>query len=129
MDSSMNRRGQTLILFVFFLPIFLAIIATVIDVGLLTHEKIRLSGILNYAMEAYYEKPLEKMEIELKELLNKNKISTTDLKVQKQDNLLEVQNEYQIESIFGRIIGISNYKIIIHKQAFKKDDKIIIKNE
>lgn len=50
MDSSMNRRGQTLILFVFFLPIFLAIIATVIDVGLLTHEKIRLSGILNYAM-------------------------------------------------------------------------------
>lgn len=126
----MNRRGQTLILFVFLIPILLLLFAFLVDLGFLNHEKIKLSGITDSLIKEYYNKEMdEKIEKEIKDIYTKNKIPIENLKIKKEEGTLEIQNEYQIESIFGKIIGLKNYKISIHKKGKQKEGQFIIEKE
>ena len=123
----MNRKGQTLILFIFLIPILLLLMAIIVDIGFLTHAKIKLSGVTEYAIQNYVQK--EEAESKIKELFIKNNIPIENLKIIQTDQILEIKNEYQINSIFGKIIGIQNYRITIHKKGNNKTEKLIIENE
>ena len=49
----MNKRGQTLIIFVMLIPIILTMAALVIDVGLLYYKKNEYTGIVEESIKEY----------------------------------------------------------------------------
>lgn len=108
----MNKNGQTLILFVLLLPMLILLLAFVIDTGIVLQEKTRVNSLVKTILKTTYEEYLEEnYQEKVLELLNKNNIPVKkiDLKITVEE--IKIQIEYQKESIFGKIIGISNYKI------------------
>lgn len=109
---TMNKNGQTLILFVLLLPMLILLLAFVIDTGIVLQEKTRVNSLVKTILKTTYEEYLEEnYQEKVLELLNKNNIPVEkiDLKITVEE--IKIQIEYQKESIFGKIIGISNYKI------------------
>ena len=106
----MNNRGQTLIFFVLVIPLLLTILAFVVDTGLILKEYTRFTSTtrtilktITYETENYQEK--------VKQLYEKNKIPTKNLKIEIKAKEIQISNEFEIKSIFGNIIGIKSYKI------------------
>lgn len=108
----MNKNGQTLILFVLLLPMLIVLLAFVVDTGIVLQEKTRVNSLVKTILKTTHEEYLEEnYQEKVLELLNKNNIPVEkiDLKITVEE--IKIQIEYQKESIFGKIIGISNYKI------------------
>lgn len=123
----MNRNGQTLILFVLLIPLLLIFAALIIDIGLLAGEKSKANNTVNIMLKEYYEKKEEgNIEEKIKEGFEKNGLPTANLIIKKGNNYLEMQIDYEIESIFGKIIGIKNYPISIRKKIVEENDKKVI---
>lgn len=123
----MNRKGQTLILFVLMIPVLLILAALVIDIGLMTNEKIKSSNVTAMILKEEYENRNQRdIEKRIKSSYEKNKIETENLDIKASNDYLWIQNEYNIDSIFGKLIGIKNYRIKINKKIQKEKDKWII---
>lgn len=108
----MNKNGQTLILFVIFIPIFLLLLAFVVDTGIILKEHTKLNSTTKTILKTTI-KDLETDEYEekVRALLEKNKIPIFNLEIKKEEDFVEIKNEYKIESIFGKTIGIKEYRI------------------
>lgn len=118
----MNRKGQTLIIFVILLPIIFAFGAFIIDIGIITHEELKLSKITNLALEnCSLKETKEENVLKIKEILEKNKIDIENLEVTQTDSVIRIQNAYQIKSTFGALIGIKEYSIKIDKKIKEKE--------
>lgn len=121
----MNRKGQTLIIFVMMLPIFLLLAALVIDVGVATNAKLKLSNTTTTVLKTFYEKRFDPdIEEEMKEMFSKNDIPIEHLMITIDSESLEIQNEYAVDSIFGKIVGINEYPLSIQKKMTMVDGKI-----
>lgn len=98
----MNKKGQSLVMFVIFLPIMIMGLALVVDVGIMYNAKIKGERLLEEAKEKklnivkYFE--LNNIEIDK----NSSKIDETCVII-----------KYRVESVFGKILNIDNYKIEI----------------
>lgn len=93
-----NKKGQTLIMFIILLPIFIGIIAFVVDYGIIVYEKNKLNNLILLSKSRD-----KKIEI----LLNDNNIK--NFKIKKYDNCYDVT--YHKDSLFGSILGIKEYII------------------
>lgn len=119
----MNKRGQTLILFVLLVPIILTCLAIVVDVGILTYQYQRTRGILDQGITL----ALEKNDLEeVKKNLLLNDIPVNSLKVSYENFKLEVFLDYKIDSLFGKLINLVEYEIRLQREGFLKDGKVII---
>lgn len=126
----MNSKGQTLILFVILIPILLFFAALVIDVGMLMNESIKLSGTTQMILKDLYGKRLDTdISDEVKLLYEKNQIPTDSLKIDGAKDYFVIQNEYSLDSIFGKLIGIQEYPVAVSKKAFYSHEKLVIKKE
>ncbi len=126
----MNKKGQTLIAFVILLPVLLLLLAFVVDTGLLLQENTKLTNTTKTILKTMYDKKGEvHFEKDIKNLYQKNNIPTENIKLTVHAQEVIVENQYSIESIFGKIIGIKNYPLKIKMRAFKNTDKIIISKE
>ncbi|MCI8575378.1 MAG: hypothetical protein HFI09_02805 [Bacilli bacterium] len=126
----MNRNGQTLILFVIMIPIFLGIAALVIDLGILNNAKSKLEHTTDTILKEYYSKRMENnIKEEIKESFNKNKIATEHLGVEASSSSLKITNEETVKSIFGNLIGIEEYHIKTTKVIREKENKYYITKE
>lgn len=126
----MNKNGQTLILFVLFLPIIIILAAFVIDIGLLTNAKIKLDQTTTTILKEFYEKRMSsELDSEIEETFLKNKISVEKLKIDVSEDYLKIQNEDQIKSIFGRLIGIEEYTYQTKKTIRSENGKLKITEE
>ncbi len=117
----MNKKGQTLILFVILIPIFFLFCAIVVDTGIVVDKKIELKEITKEGIEL----GLNNKEEEIKNLFLKNKIDVTNLKVNTENNRVEIENEIDVDSVFGSLIGIKTYKIKVYLKGYYQDKKII----
>ena len=107
-----NKRGQTLITFIIFIPIIIVIIAILVDNGLIIKEKNKLQSITEMiAKEINISNSKEETEKQIKVLYEENKISTENLKIEISDTTLEIEIKCRIESIFGNLIGKKEYEI------------------
>ena len=97
----MNKKGQSLIVFIIFLPIMLAALACIVDIGLMYNAKIKGERLLD---EAKGEK------IAIKEYFKMNKIDA-NVENTRKDNKSCVIIKYKIDSVFGVILGIDSYNI------------------
>ncbi len=119
-----NNKGQTLIVFVVFLPLLIIIMATVIDITTMYQNKNKLDEINKMVISLSLEKLENKnLESEIKELILKNddKIIIDNIKIG--TNQININFHKNIESTFGKIIGIKEYKIVSKYEGTILDNK------
>lgn len=122
----MNKRGQTLIIFVMLIPIILTMAALVIDVGLLYYKKNEYTGIVEESIKEYFKD--EDLTSAL-ETLNLNGVSLDDVLVSATDETISVILDTKVDSIFGKVIRINDYEIKIARVGTKDKERVIIKKK
>jgi preprotein translocase subunit SecF len=120
----MNNKGQSLVTFVIIIPIFIILLAFVVDTGLVLENKTKASSTIRTIL-----KTTSNDEDKIRSLLEKNNIPTTNLKIDIKENEVIIKDSYEIESIFGKIIGIKSYKIKVSYKKIEEYGNIIIEKE
>lgn len=123
----MNNKGQTLVLFVVLIPIFILILALVVDNGLIMNTKNKLLNKSEMIIKNVYPKlDTDNYEKLIKDLYIKNEIKYDDLIVNYSNNKLIITIKTSLKSVFGKFIGQDKYDLEISLTAIKQNDKIII---
>lgn len=122
----MNKRGQTLIIFVMLIPIIITMAALVIDVGLLYYKKNEYTGIVEESIKEYFKD--EDLTSAL-ETLTLNGVSLDDVLVSATDETISVILDTKVDSIFGKVIRINDYEIKIARVGTKDKERVIIKKK
>lgn len=122
----MNKRGQTLIIFVMLIPVILTMAALVIDVGLLYYKKNEYMGIVEESIKEYFKN--EDLTSAL-ETLTLNGVSLDDVLVSATDETISVTLDTKVDSIFGKVIRINDYEIKIARVGTKDKERVIIKKK
>ena len=119
----MNKRGQTLIIFVMLIPIILTMAALVIDVGLLYYKKNEYVGIVEESIKEYFK---DEDILSAKETLTLNGVSLDDTEINVSDNKITVTLDTKVDSIFGKVIRINEYEIKVSRVGTKDKERVII---
>ena len=122
----MNKKGQTLILFVLLVPILITILAIVVDVGLLTNEFQKTRGLVDDGIKEYFR---TQKKDEITNLLELNEIPTEYLEILEKENSIEVNLTYEMDSLFGKLIRLNHYPIEIHRVGMMEEDRVIIRKK
>lgn len=118
-----NNKGQTLVLFIIFIPIFLLLAAFIVDTGIIIKESTRLKSTTKTVLnDTFYND--NKSEEKIKELFIKNNIDTTNIEIIINEDKISIKNSYNIESIFGKIIGLKEYNIKINLTAKEENGNL-----
>lgn len=107
-----NKKGQVLVLFIILLPLFLMVLAIVIDTSVMMSSKIKGEDLLESAIQNNYD---------INEYFKINDIELKNVEYYQKNNKNCVIINYDTSSIFGSIIGIKEYKIKIEKCGEKND--------
>ena len=119
----MNKRGQTLIIFVMLIPIILTMAALVIDVGLLYYKKNEYVGIVEESIKEYFK---DEDILSAKKTITLNGISLDDTEINVSDNKITVTLDTKVDSIFGKVIRINEYEIKVSRVGTKDKERVII---
>lgn len=119
----MNKRGQTLIIFVMLIPIILTMAALVIDVGLLYYRKNEYVGIVEESIKEYFK---DEDILSAKKTLTLNGVSLDDTEINVSDNKITVTLDTKVDSIFGKVIRINDYEIKVSRVGTKDKERVII---
>ena len=137
----LNNKGQSLILFIIFLPVLLGIMALVIDVGNALSKKHEQDNVielvLNYGLknsevfysnndEYYYNEELINWKDDLKILLDYN-LKTSENGLNLEDKKINIQSETYVEGIFSNILNIKGFKIESEYVGYIENDEKIVK--
>ena len=119
----MNNKGQTLIIFVILVPIIITMMALVVDVGMLENKVLKTKNIVDVAIKEYFNK--EDVTV-ISKTLEENDISTDKLIIKRTDNEVGVNVEYEMSSLFGKIVGLQKYDVKVKRKGIKENEKIKI---
>ena len=109
-----NNKGQSLVMFVLIIPIFLLILTLVYDVGNAIYEKDRLSN-TNYLTIEYGLNNIDTVtENDLKNLIEQNTTNLKYIYVTIEENQIEIKIEKDAKSIIGKMFNFNLVKIISH---------------
>ena len=122
----MNKRGQTLIIFVMLIPIILTMAALVIDVGLLYYKKSEYIGLVEDSIKEYFK---DEDILSAKKTLTLNGVSLDDAEISVSDNEITITIDTKVDSIFGKVIRINEYEIKVSRVGTKERDRVIIKKK
>lgn len=111
----MNKHGQTLIIFVILIPLIITFMALIVDTSVMRNERQRVEDILKESINIYYKDGL----IKAKKYLELNNIK--DYEIKEEDSSIYVKYSSSIDSIFGNIINIKNYKIKVNLKGTNVD--------
>ena len=111
---NLNNKGQSLVMFVLIIPIFLLILTLVYDVGNAIYEKDRLSN-TNYLTIEYGLNNIDTVtENDLKNLIEQNTSNLKYIYVTIEENQIEIKIEKDAKSIIGKMFNFNLVKIISH---------------
>lgn len=124
----MNEKGQTLIIFVILIPIFLMILTFVVDLGLIQKERTKLLSATRIIIAEVYNKITNETDAltKVKELYTKNEIKIDSLFVTYNNQKLKIIIKKKVSGIFGKITDINLYNLEINLTGYKENDKLII---
>ena len=109
-----NNKGQSLVMFVLIIPIFLLILTLVYDVGNAIYDKDRLSN-TNYLTIEYGLNNIDTVtENDLKNLIEQNTSNLKYIYVTIEENQIEIKMEKDAKSIIGKMFNFNLVKIISH---------------
>jgi len=123
----MNNKGQTLIIFVFILPVILGFSCLVIDVAVLFNTKASLDNINEIALE-YGVSNISSINIKDKVekiiLENDSDIVIENIEIKQEEIIISLRKK--IDSFFGNIFDFDFYNVKSFYKAKIIDDEIII---
>ena len=118
-----NNKGQSLVMFVLIIPIFLLILTLVYDVGNAIYEKDRLSN-TNYLTIEYGLNNIDTVtENDLKNLIEQNTSNLKYIYVTIEENQIEIKMEKDAKSIIGKMFNFNLVKIISHYNGKIKNNQ------
>ena len=123
----MNKKGQTLVFFIVFIPFILMLASYVIDLGYIQSEKIKLNDTTKIVIKELYKKDYSANQI--KQLYQKNDIKLQKVAIKKEEDKIKVSASYEVESIFGKLVGIKKYLIKTTLIGKKINEKIEYQKE
>ena len=116
----MNKRGQVLVSFVIMIPLILLLISILIELSVISYNKIHLTSLTKTIIASCIENP-DKNDII--NLYNKNGIDDEiDINL---DSGIEIVFNHKIDSFLGKIIDKDDYDIKIDIVGKKDGDKIV----
>ena len=124
-----NNKGQSLVMFVLIIPIFLLILTLVYDVGNAIYEKDRLSN-TNYLTIEYGLNNIDTVtENDLKNLIEQNTSNLKYIYVTIEENQIEIKMEKDAKSIIGKMFNFNLVKIISHYKIWSPFSRSVITKE
>lgn len=123
----LNNKGQTLILFIALIPLIFMLSAFVIDNSVIIKETAKLNSITKIIISETINTEDYKEKIIL--LYKKNRINTDNIIINYSEDKLTIRNNYNIDSIFGGLVGIKKYKIKTAYVGYYENEKLIITKE
>lgn len=127
-----SQNGQSLVLFVVFIPFIIMLAIYIIDLSYSKYNKLKLDNIasmtVDYGLEHIDNEPKSKME----ELINQNdkEIESYNIEINIENKEIIVTLNKSVKGFFGKIINKNVYKeISSYKGYFKDDIKIIERDE
>ena len=107
-----NNKGQSLVMFVLIIPIFLLILTLVYDVGNAIYEKDRLSN-TNYLTIEYGLNNIDTVtENDLKNLIEQNTSNLKYIYVTIEENQIEIKIEKDAKSIIGKMFNFDLITVV-----------------
>ena len=126
----MNHKGQTLVMFVIIIPIIIILLAFVVDTGYIMYENIRIKGVTTTILETTFKNHYHPdYKTQVQELFQKNNVSLKNSDILIENDVVTMKMNTKIESIFGSIIGIKEYKIKLNMKAYEKNNHVIVEKE
>jgi len=103
----LNNKGQSLVMFIIIIPIFLLVFTLVYDVGSAIYEKNRLSNTSYMVVDYGLDNINSVSEVKLIELLQKNINNLNYISVVIEDNRIEIILSKEIKGIIGKMFGFN----------------------
>ncbi len=122
----MNNKGQTLIMFIILIPVFLILTAIIVDVGIIEHSYQKYKGIVDESIKEFF---LNNGTDSLEKTLSYNMIPKENYEIVVEDDTVTVLVKSKIDSIFGKLININDYEINVNRIGKIKDGNIIIEKK
>ena len=123
----MNNKGQSLVLFIFLIPILIMAFAYIFDSALIISDNIKLKNISSTAIKYLLEE--NKTEDDVRKYIEKNDKEIVILELTITDNEVIIHTQKIIDSVFGKIVGFKNYEINVRYIGYKENDKVIIREK
>lgn len=123
----LNNKGQSLVMFVVLIPLFLLVLAVVIDIGNLVVNKLDLASV-NKLVVSYGIDNIDKdnLDIELRKLIDKNYKDVDNVSINIDDNRIVITLKDYSKSIFSNIVGSNGYLIESKYRGYIDNGKKII---
>lgn len=103
----LNRKGQSLVLFIILIPIMIGIMAFVIDCGNAMIVKNETDNVIQMVLDVSLDKELELQDI--KELMDYNLKNNNDVMI-KSDSIY-IKSSTKSEGIFSKLFGFNFFEI------------------
>lgn len=117
----MNNKGQTLVVFIIFIPVIILLMAFIVDTSLMYIAKSKLNDLSKTIIKEIYD--IEDKNNKVEELLNVNEINYNNYDIEINDNKVKLSIEEEIDSVFGSMIGNESYTIKSEVTGYKENDK------
>lgn len=129
--NRLNSKGQSLAIFVIFVPVFIMIGTLVVDVSFARYNERKLDNInklvINYGLEHIESDPYDTMV----DLIYKNdsEVDDYEIKINLEEKKINVNISKSTKGFFGSIVGKEIYKEKSSFIGYIKDDKKIIEKD
>ena len=129
--NRLNSKGQSLAIFVIFVPVFIMIGTLVVDVSFARYNVRKLDNInklvINYGLEHIESDPYDTMV----DLIYKNdsEVDDYEIKINLEEKKMNVNISKSTKGFFGSIVGKEIYKEKSSFIGYIKDDKKIIEKD
>lgn len=129
--SKLNNRGQSLAIFVIFVPVFIMMGTFVVDVSFAKYNERRLDNlnkqVINYGLKHIDEEPYDNMVDLIYQ--NDSYIDSYEININNETKEISVTLSKSTKGFFGSIVGKEIYNEKSSLKGYIKDDKKIIEKK
>ena len=123
----LNNKGQSLVLFVLLMPIFVMIMVTVIDVGNLISAKTEIDNINKIVIDYGLDNMNDINVVNDMKLLAKENKKDINIDIKFVDMEYRVLCNYYVDGIFSNVLKIKGYNVKSSYIGYLDNNKKIIK--
>lgn len=120
----MNKHGQAIVVFVLIIPLLLMLGAFLVDNSYMAYKNNELKNVTKEII-VYHLKKKNMTEEEINNYYSDNGILIDSLNVN-YENGISIEVKSSIDSYFGKIINLQEYKIKVSLRGFVENNKVII---
>ena len=129
--NKIGNRGQSLAIFVIFIPVFIMIGTLVVDVAFAKYNARKLDNItmevIRYGLKHFDEDPYNNMVDLIYQ--NDSDIDSYKIDFNEEKNTINVSISKATKGFFGSIVGKDIYSLKSSYMGYLEDDKIIIEKK